>query len=210
MGFGKFHDEEELRAWLDQAGDRANHLAPRQDSARAPGRVSSATVRARAPGAVEDNVVTGATVVSTLVGGRRAKTNASVTVRHPTPDTQFDARSIRRRSEAAARAWFLRWHPVSLVVRCVATSTRTYPMGGVKTGRWLYVVEGYVRSALTVEPWQAEIDGATGNVIAVGPPRRIGRGAPPPSDARDEDEPRGSSLWIWAIVALLLLALFAL
>jgi hypothetical protein len=134
---------------------------------------------------------------------------ATVTVGLPKPDSHRSAPQVQATVAAAVRAWYLRWHPLSLVWRVVVTSVEPRPMGSVRTGRWEYVLRGYVRTTLTVDAWTAQVDAATGAILAIGPdadgpPQSVPAGVQPAAT-----DGRGALTW-WAIAALLLLALFLL
>jgi len=189
-----------VRAKLAQNAPAAAPQDPRAAAPRARIRRHSPAGDIAAAAAVLGGVQAGASSVA-----------ADVTMRDPAPDTTIDAGTVRLRAERAALGWYKRWHPVSIALRSVATAIDTKPMGAVRTGRWRYLVSGYVSTVTTVERWSAEVDGATGDVIAVGPAGEVARSGRRQLVDQVDDEARPGPDWRLVIGLVLIgLALLAL
>jgi hypothetical protein len=138
--------------WLERARSRADELAP-----------------AIGPDGKRVHVEAAEAAVMGAMAKRRsrAKVDARVTLRDPSPELRVSVQEAMRAAEKAAWEWFLRRYPVSLGWRCVAVGSELVPVGGARTGRWAHRVEGYVRKTWSRIWWIVDVDATSGAILAI-------------------------------------------
>ena len=115
----------------------------------------------------QDSNAKAAVLVKAQDRARRGRLDVAVTEREPPPKLAVSMDLAMAAAVAAATRTFERIHPLASVWRTVATGARLVPIGGPKTGRYKYVVEGYVRTTLTRSAFRAEVDATTAAVVGI-------------------------------------------